>query len=210
MVNIKQHLHPFGTDLFANLHGHFDFVAEIIRMAFHLDIDARVQHFEAEIHLFLLGVARDLFQPLNHIPHPLLARNAPAESRKRYHNGKAGLGGVINAFAEEAFGVFFLVREAFGKAVAGSHGANQAEFLQHRPIVGRDQFHRFQAHLRGMGRQFLNGHGFETPEDDRLIDAIVFGAVRRLQFVGAAEVRETGSGAESQRAAQLLESVTSA
>ena len=50
--------------------------------------------------------------------------------------------------------------------------------LEHRPIIRRDQFHRFHAHARRVRRQFRHGHGLEAPVDDGLIDAAVFRAIK--------------------------------
>ena len=92
MVNVEEDFHAFGPDLFADFDGHFDLVAEIIRMAFHLDVHPRVEHFEAEVDFFLFRMANNLFQALDHVVHPRFIRDAAAEAREGYDAGKAGFG----------------------------------------------------------------------------------------------------------------------
>ena len=107
MIDIKQHLQPLGTNLFADVHRHFDPVTEIVRMPLHLDIDPGVEHFEANGDFLFLRVADDLFQALNHIAKPSFIGNAAAEPGEGDHVWISRLGRVIDALAQnlQAFGV---------------------------------------------------------------------------------------------------------
>ena len=69
--------------------------------------------------------------------------------------------------------------------MAGSHGTDQSVFFQNRPVLGLDQFDRFEAHGRGVLGQFVEFH-FETPHTHRLIEPAFeygfFAFGRRLVF----------------------------
>ena len=49
----------------------------------------------------------------------------------------------------EAFVPLFLVRETFGEAVRAGDGAGEAEFLEHRPVLGIDELDAMQPEAGG-------------------------------------------------------------
>src|SRR2546425_3125140 len=116
MINIKENFHALGTDLAAYFGRHLDLVAEIIRVALHLDIDAGIEHFETKSDLFLLGMSDDLFQSVHHVFHPFFVGNAATEAGESNDVRESGCGRIVNALAEDlqTFGMLFLMNKTFG------------------------------------------------------------------------------------------------
>ncbi len=175
VIDVEEHLHALGADALENLDRPVHVVAEIIGVPLHLDVHARVEHFERERDFLLLRVAGDLLEAVHHVFHAFLVAELAPKSRECDHRREARRGRGVDALGEnlDALGVFLDVREALRKAVAARERADQPVLFEHRELVRPDQLDGLEAHLHGVRREVLDGHRPEAPRDDGLVDAPV-------------------------------------
>lgn len=201
VVDVKEDFEPRAADGFDDVNRRVHVIAEVIGVPLHLGRHAGVEVLQAECDPELFGLADDFLQTSDHIPRRVVGREFALEAGERDHAGTAKVLGRGQALAEllVALGVFFLVGEALGKAVAAGDRAGQPVLLERRPMLGINQFDRFEAELRRSRAEFLDRHRIEAPLHDRLANALVGDFEIGWNIRGVGRVAVQGSTGSEER-----------
>jgi len=198
VVYIKQQFHPGRADLLNYFHAVIGVVALIAGMTLHLDIHTAVKNLQAEVDFLFLGIADDFLVTVNAVFDADIIRDILAETGKGDYAGKAGFCAGIDGVAEflGAGVVVGWVVHSFVKAVAAGDGADEAVFLEGRPVFRLDQLDALAAEPIGYLTGLLDVPVLlETPVSDGLVDATSGGGSLRA-FVDSIARREgQGRGA---------------